>query len=351
MRITTNQDEREQRLTQWVAQEFGLESSQLQLQSVASDAGFRRYYRFSNPSHWLAVDAPPQTENTHQFVALARYLGKHQVNAPKILVADEDAGLLLVEDFGDELLYKHLNLHSATTQYQQVFDALLKIQACPDQPALIPRYDRDLLRRELQLFSDWFVESLLDHPLSLEEKSLLNELFTQVEERALKQPQTFVHRDFHSRNLLVCKDSSLGIIDFQGALWGPCTYDLVSLLRDCYLRWPAEKVTEWALHYRQLAVTAGLLAPRISEAHYLEWFDWMGFQRHIKVLGIFSRLNLRDQKKHYLKDLPLVIRYTLEIAERYPTLQPFAEWFTSTLLPKAQRESWYSDYRKAGEAQ
>lgn len=339
--------EREQQLSQWVAHTLG--RTPVQLKPIASDAGFRRYFRFESPSQWLAVDAPPQTEDSRQFVALARYLSEHRVHTPQIFAADETQGLLLVEDFGDELLHRQLTPASAAQRYRQTFASLLSLQACPDQPALIPRYDRTLLRRELEIFSEWFVGELLGYQLKEAENTLLNELFLNLEKAALEQPQTLVHRDFHSRNLIIRSDNSLGVIDFQGALWGGCTYDLVSLLRDCYIRWPAELAKGLALEYRQTAIDAGLLNDSIDETQYLHWFDWMGLQRHIKVLGIFARLNLRDGKSHYLKDLPLVIRYTLEIAEAYPELEPLADWFCARLLPLIEQQAWYSDYQTAGD--
>ena len=155
-----------------------------------------------------------------------------------------------------------------------------------------------------------------------------------------------MHRDFHSRNLLVCDDQSLACIDFQGALKGPLTYDAVSLLRDCYLRWPTEKVHEWSLDfYQQIKSRYGA----ISEETFCRWFDWMGLQRHIKVLGIFARLHLRDNKSHYLQDLPLVIRYTQEVSRQYPELAAFAKWFDERLIPLAKQQSWYRDYHSAGE--
>jgi aminoglycoside/choline kinase family phosphotransferase len=341
--------EREQALSLWVARQLDCAPESIRLTPIASDAGFRRYFRFQSPSKWLAVDAPPQTEDTRQFVSLARYLSSCQVNTPKILAADENTGFLLVEDFGDELLHRQLTPANATTLYQQTFGALLSLQACPDEPALIPRYDRELLRRELHIFSEWFVGNLLGYSLNSDETAMLDALFSDLENNALEQPQTLVHRDFHSRNLLVRADNTLGVIDFQGALWGGCTYDLVSLLRDCYIRWPAEQVNAWALDYRHAAINAGLLDANVKEQTYLHWFDGMGLQRHIKVLGIFARLNLRDHKPHYLKDLPLVIRYTLEVALRYPEFTPFANWFTAQLLPLAEQQSWYSDYRQAGD--
>jgi N-acetylmuramate 1-kinase len=341
--------EREQALSLWVARELARTPESIHLTPIASDAGFRRYFRFESPSQWLAVDAPPQTEDTRQFVQLARYLSSHKVSTPNILAADEAAGFLLVEDFGDELLHRQLTPNNVAAHYQQTFNTLLSLNACPDEPALIPRYDRALLRRELQIFSEWFVGNLLGYSLNPTEQALLDELFVDLENNALEQPQTLVHRDFHSRNLLIRDDDTLGVIDFQGALWGGCTYDLVSLLRDCYIRWPADQVNTWALDYRQAAIDATLLDASISEQTWLRWFDGMGLQRHIKVLGIFARLNLRDHKPHYLKDLPLVIRYTLEVAQRYPNFNAFAEWFIAHLLPLAEQQSWYSDYRHAGD--
>ena len=339
-------DERKLQLNRWVAHELQCEQESIQLESIASDAGFRRYFRFQNPSQWLAVDAPPQTEDSRQFVALARYLAEHNVHTPSIRAADEHEGFLLVEDFGDELLHRQLKMGNATQLYRQAFKSLLNLQSCPDNPALIPRYDRALLRRELEIFSEWFVEKLLAYQLDPAEHELLDQLFSKLENSALEQPQTLVHRDFHSRNLIVRHDHSLGVIDFQGALWGGCTYDVVSLLRDCYISWPRELVTGLALEYREAAVNANLLDDAIEEALYLRWFDWLGLQRHIKVLGIFARLNLRDNKSNYLKDLPLVIHYTLDVAQTYPELEAFAEWFSARLLPLAKQQAWYSGYAR-----
>ena len=340
--------DREQQLGNWVADQLDFTPAAITLKPIASDAGFRRYFRFDRPSQWLAVDAPPQTEDSRQFVALARFLSEHHVTTPKILAADENLGFLLVEDFGDELLHRHLTPNKADELYRKAFASLIQLASCPDQPSLIPRYDLELLRRELGIFTEWFVGALLGYSLNATENAMLDKLFSALESSALSQPQCVVHRDFHSRNLLLRNDNSLGVIDFQGALWGGCTYDLVSLLRDCYIRWPTEQVTAWALEYRQTAINAGLLNPNVDGQTYLRWFDWMGLQRHIKVLGIFARLNLRDGKSHYLKDLPLVIRYTLEVAQAYPELQPFADWFCDKLLPLAKQQAWYSDYRQAG---
>lgn len=340
-------DTRKLALTNWVTQQTQAEQHPIELASLGSDAGFRRYFRYQTPSQWLAVDAPPASEDTHQFLAIARLIEQQGVRSPRIAAADAENGFLLVEDMGDRLFFRAVNTGNADSLYQQALNTLLQLQRIQDDNALIPRYDRALLRRELEIFSEWFAGKLLGHPLNTAEQKLLDELFTLLEDNALAQPQTFVHRDYHSRNLLLLGDGSLGVIDFQGALWGGVTYDLVSLLRDCYLLWPAEKVKSWALDYRQQAINAHII-PDVSETEFLRWFDWLGLQRHIKVLGIFARLNLRDGKTGYLNDLPLVIRYTLEIAGQYPELQAFAAWFKQTLLPVAQQQSWYQDYQVAG---
>ncbi len=340
-------DTRKLALANWVAQQIPSEQHPIELQSLGSDAGFRRYFRYQDPSRLLAVDAPPTTEDTRQFLAIARLLEQQGVRSPRIAAADITEGFLLVEDFGDRLLFRDLNPDNADALYQQALDTLLQLHRCQDDVALIPRYDRALLRRELEIFSDWFAGKLLSHNLDTNEQQRLDIVFTRLEDNALAQPQTFVHRDYHSRNLMLLEDGSLGVIDFQGALWGGVTYDLVSLFRDCYLRWPAQQVTRWALGYRQQAISAGII-PAVSEAEFLRWFDWLGLQRHIKVLGIFARLYLRDGKTGYLKDLPLVIRYTLEVAEQYPELQAFANWFKQVLLPLAQQQPWYRDYQTAG---
>lgn len=340
-------DNRKLALTNWVTGKISKDHQPVQLQSLGSDAGFRRYFRYQQPSRWLAVDAPPATEDTAQFLAIAKLIRTRGVRCPEIAVADPDQGFLLVEDFGDRLFLRELTENNADLLYQQAMRDLLQLQQIPDTP-LIPRYDRELLHRELGIFSEWFVQKLLNHSLTKDEQQWLDRIFTQLEDNALSQPQSFVHRDYHSRNLLLLDDGGLGVIDFQGALWGGITYDLVSLLRDCYRRWPAARVKKWALDYRRLAINEGLI-PAISEQEFLRWFDWIGLQRHIKVLGIFARLSLRDGKQAYLQDLPLVIRYTLEVAEQYPELTAFADWFKQILLPLAQQQSWYRDYRTAGD--
>ena len=347
--LHTSADTRQQQLASWVSTQLAMSTKVVSLKSIASDAGFRRYFRFATPSKWLAVDAPPLTEDSRQFVETARFLSENGVRTPAILASDEAQGFLLVEDFGDQLLFSTVDNTNADKYYKQAIDLLITLQRCPDNSTLIPRYDQALLHRELEIFSDWFVEKLLDYPLSEHEKNMLYQVFTRLEQSSLAQPQCLVHRDYHSRNLLVQTDKTLGVIDFQGALWGATTYDLVSLVRDCYKRWPVNQVKSWALYYHSCAVQAKRIEDS-NTANFLQNFDWIGLQRHIKVLGIFARLHLRDNKPNYLNDLPLVIRYVLEVAEQYSELEEFALWFQHTLIPLAQKQPWYTDYRFAGEA-
>lgn len=330
----------------------------LNLQPLAGDAGCRRYFRLAQNvdstldtarPKLLAVDAPPQVEDSQAFVELGEYLRNNGVHTPEIIAADIDRGFLLVEDFGDELLQGALNPDSVELLYGECLMTLLRLQQCQQPPELVSNYDKDFLRLELNIFNEWFLKELLGHRASDAECVMLDSLFEQLENSATGQPQVLVHRDFHSRNLLVTEGGAPGVVDFQGALLGPVTYDLVSLLRDCYIRWPREDVKRWALAYGNMALEVGILPAVVSEKEFLRWFDLMGLQRHIKVLGIFARLALRDGKQAYLQDLPLVIRYVLEVAEEYSEFKPFVDWFKIECLPKLATQDWYSDYTKAGE--
>jgi len=347
-------EERLDQLTRWLRTQLdGLHAQgapdNLTLEPLAGDAGCRCYYRLNTEPPMLAVDAPPQSENSAHFAQLSQYLLQHHIATPTIAAVDADNGYLLVEDFGDRLLQRALRQQpeSATALYGEALMQLLALQQTPASE-LFPDYDRARLRRELDLFPEWFLGGLLDSAPDESESQMLESLFTLLENSALEQPQVAVHRDFHSRNLLIRPDGGMGIVDFQDAVWGPVTYDLVSLLRDCYIRWPADQIRQWALGYGNLAAGIGLLDD-VTEAQFMHWFDLMGLQRHLKVLGVFARLSLRDGKHDYLKNLGLVIRYILEVSARYPELKDFRYWFEHSVLPKAQTQAWYRDYRTAGE--
>lgn len=326
----------------------------LTLTPLSGDAGFRCYYRLNSVPALLAVDAPPATEDSAAFVRIAAFLREQAVHSPAIIAADLERGFLLVEDLGDRLYLPALSTDTVDSLYGEAMGTLLRMQQSPYRDDLVPDYDQFRLRQEMELFRDWFIPRLLGHTLTASETDLLVGVFRRLEVSALEQPQVLVHRDYHSRNLLICTDSNAapvtgpGVVDFQDAVWGPLTYDLVSLLRDCYVRWPQSRVHAWALDYRDRAVSCGLLRD-CSDVVFLRWFDWMGLQRHIKVLGIFARLYLRDHKPGYLQDLPLVMRYTLEVAENYPEFAEFVDWFKKVLLPLVRQQSWYSDYTCAGD--
>jgi aminoglycoside/choline kinase family phosphotransferase len=320
------------------------QNTRLELRPLSGDAGFRRYFRLyadDAASGLLLVDAPPETEDTPLFVGLARFLAAEAVRVPHIHVVDEQRGFLLVEDLGDGLLQFSLNQDSAPMLYGQALMDLLHWQQLPLPDHLVVDYDQPMLRRELELFIDWFVADLLGYALSDEERSQLQQVFALLEKSATEQPRVLVHRDFHSRNLLLCAEGNLGIIDFQGAVMGPCTYDLASLLRDCYLTWPQDQVRRWALGYANLAYDAGLIPP-VTEENWLRWFDWMGLQRHLKVLGIFSRLWLRDGRPQYLGDLSRVLAYVLNVAKDYPQLNWLNTWLNREILPLARARDWFN---------
>jgi aminoglycoside/choline kinase family phosphotransferase len=221
---------------------------------------------------------------------------------------------------------------AADLLYTKALDELLKIQKLSPQVLALPLYDEALLRREMALFRDWFCMQLLSLPLSAAEESMMGDTFDFLVASALAQPRVFVHRDYHSRNLMHCGDGPPGVLDFQDAVWGPATYDLVSLLKDCYIDWPRNKVIGWVSRYQKQAEASGVI-PVLSTRAFLHDFDLMGVQRHLKAIGIFSRLKLRDGKTGYLKDIPRTLEYILVLEGMYPELDPFIRWCRKKIVP------------------
>jgi aminoglycoside/choline kinase family phosphotransferase len=332
-----SKQEREDALKLWAGEVL---RQPITLARCAGDAGFRRYYTVDSAPELLAVDAPPASENTPQFVQVAGLLRGAGVAVPDIRAVDASRGFVLLENFGSREFGAELDSESALTLYGEALFTLLAIAQAPKDVALLPVFDEAFICRELGLFAEWFVGPLLGLTLNADEKVMLEGVFGRLAMRALEQPQVVMHRDFHSRNLLIKADGSLGVIDFQDAVVGPVTYDLVSLLRDCYVRLPAADVRRWALAYGDMAIDAGVMPPANPD-DYLRDFDWMGLQRHIKVLGIFARLHLRDGKSTYLADLPRVILYVQEVAASYPELQDFSAWFAARIVPACKAQSWY----------
>ncbi|NQD36904.1 phosphotransferase [Permianibacter sp. IMCC34836] len=316
--------DRSEALAQWARREAGVAAGDWQI--VSGDASFRRYFRLRDGKRsWIAVDAPPERENAGHFVALSNALRERGLPTPAVYAADLNQGFLLLEDFGDSLLLAKLTPQSVAGLYGDAMNLLAQWQAIAELPVSLPRYEPARLKQEMELFPSWLLERHLQRPFEPAEQQQYERVMHLLLANASAQPFVLCHRDFHSRNLMLRPGFAVpGLIDFQDAVWGPVTYDLVSLLRDCYIEWPATQVRDWALKYRDRYVGAGGHA--VDDATWLRWFDWMGLQRHLKVLGIFARLHYRDGKRGYLADLPLTLRYCINVAEQYDELQAFAVW-------------------------
>ncbi|MEM8593640.1 MAG: phosphotransferase [Pseudomonadota bacterium] len=309
---------------------------------LSGDASLRRYFRITlNDTSYIAADAPPASEKNPEFVRIAQQLHETDILAPEVLAYDFERGFLLLSDLGDQTLLPLLNDETVDGYYTQSLHLMADMQQLSTSD--LPAYDRELLLQEMELLPDWFVTKLLNRNLSDAERSMLNDAFNVLIDSALEQPQVFVHRDYHSRNIMVTKAGELAVIDFQDAVVGGMTYDLVSILRDCYIEWPAHLVNNWVNDYYLFALQQGVLEDQVTLQQFQQWFDWMGLQRHIKVLGIFSRLSLRDKKDGYLNDLPLVLKYTLSVLAQYPEqpqLAALLAWFNDEIVPLALTQPW-----------
>ncbi len=321
-------------LTRWVFDDLGFAGGRIEPASV--DASFRRYFRVTRGGDtYIAMDAPPDKEDLAPFLRVARLLLGMGVNVPVVLANDSQRGFLLLSDLGRRQYLDELASDGAADRlYADALGALSIMQLADSAAARdLPRYSRDLLMREMELMPEWFLRAHLGLQVSAVERCMLDRLFEVLAQNGLAQPATFVHRDYHSRNLLVTDADNPGVLDFQDAVWGPVTYDLVSLLKDCYIEWPASRVRAWALEYRDRLLEKGFPLGA-SEAQFIRWFDLIGLQRHIKVLGIFARLYYRDGKSQYLKDLPRVLRYTRDAAQSYPETAEFADFIAKRIEPE-----------------
>jgi aminoglycoside/choline kinase family phosphotransferase len=327
---------REQALRHWLQNDLQLPVEDLQ--PASSDASFRRYFRVFLPDGLtrIAMDAPPPQEDTRPFVRIAAQLRDLGLNAPVVHAAEPEQGFLLLDDLGQQAYLSCLDADSVGHLYGDAMQALLQLQRCQDDGSL-PRYDATLLRNEMQLFVDWFLQRHLG--LDLAADVGLESVFARLVESAQAQPQVYVHRDYHSRNLMHLSEDNPGVIDFQDAVWGPITYDLVSLLRDCYIDWPRGQVEDWVRDYHQQAMDAGLLrGPSLASdfGQFLRWFDWMGVQRHLKAIGIFARLHHRDGKSGYLADIPRTLTYVRDVSGRYAELAPLHNFIAQVVDPAWQ---------------
>lgn len=280
--------------------------------SVASaDASFRKYYRVEyKEKSYIVMDASLEKESLIPFIDITKRLADVDVKVAKIYEQEETLGYLLLEDFGDTNLLDLLDEQNFERYYSYAIDEIIQMQKADISG--LPLYDKDFLHVEMGLMEEWYLKKYLSLDVSTEEEKLINTTLKSISEVVLSQPQgVFVHRDFHSRNIMVLGDDTLGIIDYQDAMNGAITYDLVSLLKDCYISFSRDEIEKLALQFRDK------VAPDTKDTEFLKWFDFMGLQRHIKVLGIFARLYLRDGKDGYLKDIPLTLRYVVETALRY----------------------------------
>lgn len=323
--------QRQQQLQNWINQHTQFSCEELQI--VAGDASFRRYFRFSDRSSQpslkvIAVDAPPEHENSQKFVDIACAYHELGVPVPEIYAHCAQLGFYCQEDFGDKQFANQLGLETIQHWYSQALSHLPNIQRCVEvNNTSLPPYDQQLLSAELYLFTHWLTKVHLNITLNDEQKQLIDETYEVLKNAFITQPQVGVHRDYHCRNLMVKPNGEIGIIDFQDAVIGPLTYDIVSLLRDCYQGWPDS-----------------VIQPILKDCHtryYAEypwhqfkmWFDLTGLQRHIKASGIFARLCHRDGKMDYLKDIPRTLEYIIQIGYQYEQTASFAQWVEGVIKP------------------
>ena len=312
--------DRLERLNAWLAEV--LPERRLRLEPASSDASFRRYFRVrSDGDTWIVMDAPPEKEACEPLVRVAGLLAQAGVHVPAILAQDTAQGFLLLSDLGTQTYLDILDDRNADALFRDAVEALLKWQRAT-RPGVLPPYDAVLLKREMELFSTWYVGRHLGVALAPRQREALEALFRLLVDSARAQPQVYVHRDYMPRNLMLSEPNP-GVLDFQDAVEGPITYDLVSLFRDAFVSWPEERVLDWTIRYWEKARRAGLPVEADFSAFYRA-FEWMGLQRHLKVLGIFARLHYRDGKPQYLADTPRFMGYARAVAQRYRELAPLA---------------------------
>ncbi len=304
---------------------------------ASEDASFRVYYRlFVQGESYIVMDAPPEHEDIKSFLKITGKLQDNRINVPSVYKSDMAQGFLLLTDFGDQLYLDNLDPGSADRLYRDALNTLIAMQTDTDISGLA-LYDETMLRQEMNIFMDWLVGRYLGINLSLQQQAALKAVFDTVVENALVQPQVFVHRDYHSRNLMVTETASPGVIDYQDAVLGPVSYDPVSLLKDCYIKWPEREIYGWMEAYIDRLISASP-SQQIDRARFRRWFDLMGVQRHLKASGIFARLSFRDGKHGFLKDIPRTLSYILDLQGRYPELTVLCRLIETSLLPGLEKE-------------
>lgn len=327
-------------IQQWLNEQFN--THDYEMHYLAGDASFRRYARIHlNGKTFMLMDAPPEKEDCVPFVTIDEFLDQHGVRVPHIIAKNLEHGLLLLEDFGDVVLSSLLNADTVDDYYLQSFKQIIQLQGI-DAKEVLPEYNAEKLHSEMQLLTDWLLPSL-NIQLDDREQDIIQNTFNLLVESAIHQPQVIVHRDFHSRNLMkIADEQTLGVIDFQDAVIGADTYDLISIIRDAYVQWPVARVQHWLKQFYELLPASAKENRSLND--FIRQADLMTLQRHIKVLGIFVRLFERDGKAGYLKDLPRVMWYVRSIAKQYTELQDFVMLLEQRIYPKFEEK--YGTYQE-----
>jgi aminoglycoside/choline kinase family phosphotransferase len=325
-------DKRYEQLLEWLNK--NVEAESLTITPIAGDASFRRYFRVSANAHtWVAMDAPPDKENCVTFIAVAKALRDCGLSTPEIFKQNITDGFLLLSDFGDKQLLQTLNEKNVARLYNNALDALAVLQNCRHiDGCTVPAFTRDFMFQELLWFKEWFIQRYLHLELSVAIDAMLTNVFNFLANLAASQPQVFMHRDYHSANLMLLPDEKIGILDFQDAFIGPVMYDVVSLLRDCYIDWPDELVMSLALSYKLR------LDLKITDELFLRWFNGMGLQRHMKALLTFSRKYKRDHNSNYLVHIPRTLNYIAKISRFFPECQDFQCFLNNSIYPAYEKE-------------
>jgi len=326
--MTSHPDRADARLA-WARHATG--QADLSLEPASADASFRSYWRgYVDSQPVIIMDSPPAQENPAPWVEIGKRLHDAGLHTPTVMVADLDQGFLLIEDLGTRTYLPELSDATADALYGDALDALLRMQMHVETMGL-PAFNREWQTMEMEIMPTWFLQKHLGVFVECEEWDVVEGAFSAILHSLAEQPRAFMHRDYHSRNLLITTDRSPGVIDFQGAMSGPITYDLASLLRDAYVVWDNERVEGWVEAYRLRLLDARLLDETVDTDRFRRWFDMASLQRHIKILGLFCRLYYRDGKAGYLNDLPRVLQYVLDIARRHADVAPLADFIVAKI--------------------
>jgi N-acetylmuramate 1-kinase len=310
-------------------------SPHVRIEPIPNDASFRRYYRvFAQDNSLIAVDSPPEVQNNQAFVHIAQAFLQAKLPVPQVLRVDFDAGFLLLSDLGDLQLLNVINTSNMDYYYQAAMANLARLQRCQNfRSWQLPIFDSEMLLQELYYFHEWYLITHLKLELSLQEMTILQQAYELLLFEILRQPKVCVHKDYHSKNLMVLPDNRLGILDFQDALWGPVSYDVVSLLKDCYVNWQEERITHWLEQFWHNYLGKSEKAA-LSLAQFQRDFDWMCLQRHLKIIGIFARLYHRDQKTNYSQYIPRLLQSVIWVCERYREFSPLKKFLQERVIPK-----------------